>query len=274
MEVFTKTVLAPEKPITVKAFLLSCGFSSTLIKRIKYGGIFVNGESVNVNKAVENGDTVRVLFPEEASKGIEQISIPLNIVYEDEFILLVDKPKNMPTHPSRGNNLPTLANAVMAKFEGNFVFRAINRLDRDTSGLVLIAKDRISAYALSESMKAGLFSKEYICLVDGIPSPKEGRIDAPIKRESESCIKRIVSADGKRAITDYKVIEERDGSAVCELTLYTGRTHQIRVHMAHIGHPLAGDFLYGIRDEKKYFLRCKKLSFPHPKTKEIVTFEI
>ena len=258
-------------PTLLREYLAKCGLSKTLIKKAKPEGLFVNGERVTVRKELKNGDIVEVKPPREISEGIPAMDIPLKILYEDDHIVAVDKPKNMPTHPSKGNNLPTLANAVMSKFDGDFVFRAINRLDRDTSGIVIIAKDAVSANSLSASMKAGLFSKKYLCITDGVPSPEEGTIDAPIRRLEENNVKRIVAEDGKRAITKYKVIEKRDVGALCEITLLTGRTHQIRVHMAHIGTPLYGDFLYGKRKEEDYFLRCIEITFPHPQTKENIT---
>ena len=180
----------------------------------------------------------------------------------------------MPTHPSRGNSLPTLANAIMAYLKEPIVFRAINRLDRGTSGIVIIAKNAYGAAKLGRAMKEGKFRKIYTAKVEGVPEPKSGRICAPIKRECEGNIKRIVSPDGKEAITDYEVIEVLpDGNSVCRLTLLTGRTHQIRVHMAHIGHPLCGDFLYGTESEEGYELRASEISFPHPKTNELMTLK-
>jgi len=180
----------------------------------------------------------------------------------------------MPTHPSKGNSLPTLANAIMARYGEDFTFRAVNRLDRDTSGLVLIAKDAFCANTLASSMKKGEFIKKYLARVEGRPTPSSGIIDLPIKRESEASLKRIVADDGKSAKTEYKVIKEEGNCSLLEIRLFTGRTHQIRVHMAHIGTPLLGDFLYGREDSGAYFLRCHSLSFPHPITKEILTFKI
>jgi 23S rRNA pseudouridine1911/1915/1917 synthase len=159
----------------------------------------------------------------------------------------------------------------MGYFGGDFVFRSVNRLDRDTSGVVIIAKNKISASSLSASMKKGLWSKKYHALVSGCPSPKEDTIDAPIERIEEGNIKRTVRADGKRAITKYKVIEEYGDSSLCEIILLTGRTHQIRVHMSHIGHPLVSDFLYGEKSDKEYYLRCNEITLPHPKTNKIIT---
>ena len=260
-------------PTLLREFLSQKGLSKTLIKKAKPEGLFVNGERVTVRKQLSNGDTVEIRLPRESSESIPPMDISLNVVYEDDWILVVDKPKNMPTHPSKGNNLPTLANGVMAKFSGDFVFRAVNRLDRDTSGLVLVAKSELSAYKLSESMKHGEFSKKYLCITDGVPSPKKGRIDAPIRRLEEGNIKRIVANDGKRAITEYQVIKETELGALCEIRLLTGRTHQIRVHMAHIGTPLHDDFLYGRKCDGKYFLRCVEIGFPHPYTGEYITIK-
>ena len=257
-------------PSDMKSFLYSHGLSVTLVKKAKMGGIFLNGAAVTVRATVKEGDRVEVFLESERSEGIPPMDIPIRVLYEDGDILAVDKPTNMPTHPSKGNNLPTLANAVMGYYGGDFVFRSVNRLDRDTSGIVIIAKNQISASALSSSMKKGLWKKKYLAAVEGIPEPREGRIDAPIERIEEGNIKRCVRPDGKAAITDYKVLEERCDSSLCEISLLTGRTHQIRVHMAHIGHPLVSDFLYGTESEQEYYLRCIEISFPHPKTKEIL----
>ncbi len=272
-KIFEITASGDRLPTDLKSYLYSLGLSVTLVKKAKYGGILLNGEVVTVRARVNAGDKIEIYVDEEKSEGIPPMDIPLRVLYEDEDILAVDKPTNMPTHPSKGNNLPTLANAVMGYYGGDFVFRSVNRLDRDTSGIVIIAKNRISASALSSSMKKGLWSKKYHALVDGCPSPSESTVDAPIERVAEGNIKREVRADGKRAITKYRVIESCGDSSLCEISLLTGRTHQIRVHMAHIGHPLCSDFLYGTPSEKEYFLRCVEISFPHPKTNEIIVIK-
>lgn len=260
-------------PMSMKEYLHYLGFSITLVKEAKYGGIHLNGIPVTVRASVKENDFIEIYLKKEISDGIPPMNIPLKVLYEDDDILAVDKPTNMPTHPSKGNNLPTLANAVMGYYKGNFVFRSVNRLDRDTSGIVIIAKNRMSAYALSSSMKAGQWEKKYHAIVEGIPSPNANTINAPIERIEEGNIKRTVRADGKPAITKYKVIKEYGDSALCEITLLTGRTHQIRVHMAYIGHPLVSDFLYGTESEKEYFLRCVEIKFPHPKTKETIVIK-
>ena len=260
-------------PMRISEYLkIHLGISQTLLSKVKMGGVFLNEENVHMRAEVKNGDRIEVIFPSEASEGIPPIDLPLEVLYEDEHMIAVCKPRNMPTHPSKGNSLPTLANAVMHYFGKDFVFRAITRLDRDTSGIVLIAKTQYAASRLSSDMKAGRFTKIYTAVVSGIPSPAEGRIDAPIRREKEGALRRIVAEDGKRAVTEYRVTSVRkDGNAILSLRLLTGRTHQIRVHMAHIGHPLLGDFLYGTESEEGYLLHCTKMEIPHPITGELLT---
>jgi 23S rRNA pseudouridine1911/1915/1917 synthase len=163
----------------------------------------------------------------------------------------------------------------MAYFGGKHTFRSINRLDRDTSGIVLMAKDAYSAAALSASMKRGEFHKKYIAKVAGVLENKNGVIDAPIRRIAEGEMKRIVAPDGKRAVTEYKVIKESDGESLVEVILHTGRTHQIRVHLSHIGHVIAGDELYGGRTGliPRQALHAYHIEFTHPATGEYMMFE-
>lgn len=272
-KIYEITAKGEKLPQDMKSYLYSLGLSVTLVKKAKYGGIILNGTAVTVRAQVKEGDRIEIFLPKATSDGIPPMDIPLKVIYEDEHLIAVDKPTNMPTHPSKGNNLPTLANAVMGYYGGDFVFRSVNRLDRDTSGVVIIAKTQISASNLSSSMKKGLWQKKYHAIVEGHPHPESGRIDAPIERIEDGNIKRTVRADGKRAITDYSVIEKMDNSSLCEITLLTGRTHQIRVHMAHIGHPLVSDFLYGTESDKEYYLRCKEITFPHPATNEFITIK-
>lgn len=260
-------------PMRISQYMKSrLQLSSALVSKVKFGGVFLNGQNVHMRAAVQNGDRIEIFFPKERSEGIPPIDIPLQILYEDAHMLAVCKPRNMPTHPSKGNSLPTLANAVIHHFGENFVFRAITRLDRDTSGIVLLAKTQYAASMLSCAMKAGRFTKIYTAVVSGVPNKSAGRINAPIRREAEGAMRRIVSDDGKPAITDYETLFVReDGNSVLSLRLLTGRTHQIRVHLAHIGHPLVGDFLYGEKNEEGYLLHCTKMEIPHPITGEMIT---
>lgn len=248
------------------------GFSTSLIAKVKYDNVYLNGIAVHMRAMVKNGDQIKVVYPSEDSENIPPISIPLEILYEDDYIIAVDKPINMPIHPSKGNSLPTLANAIKAYFNSPFVFRAVNRLDRDTSGIVLIAKDRLTSAKLSNSMKNGMFKKEYEARIVGVPKDKSGTINAPIDREYEGSIKRVVTENGKQCITEYWVKQMLpDGTCICGASPITGRTHQIRVHLAHIGHPLYADFLYGDRIQgETYYLKCIKLQFPHPETGKIL----
>lgn len=273
MNRITETVDSEFDGRLIKDFLrIRLGLSATLIKKVKFGGVFVDGENVHMRRILSSGNKVEVVLPTEDSEFIEPIEAPLTVLYEDDSILAVDKPTNMPTHPSKYNSLVTLANLVRAYIGKEFVFRAITRLDRDTSGIVLIAKDQISAATLSAQMKSGKIEKTYTAILSAAPKEPTGTIDAPIEREAPDSIKRIVREDGKRAITKYKIKEILpDGRAICEVMPITGRTHQIRVHMAHIGCPLDSDFLYGNKGEETYSLRCTKISFYHPKTKEKIT---
>ena len=247
------------------------GLSISLIGKVKYDNVKLNGEYVHMRAMVKNGDVIEITLPDEESENIEPIDIAIDIIYEDEYVIAVNKPKNMPVHPSRGNHLPTVANAIRAYVGHPFVFRAINRLDRDTSGIVLIAKDRLSGAKLYQSMKERKFGKTYLAIIEGVPEVAHGVINAPIVREYEGSIKRVVRNDGKECITEYELVESYDsGTSLVKVTPHTGRTHQIRVHMAHIGHPLVDDFLYGTRGEETYSLHCSSLSFPHPFTGETI----
>lgn len=266
MEIFSTTVEGLSKPIKIRDYLKRLGFSTSLIAIVKFDMVYLNGITVHMREPVKNGDLITVHFPPEESEAILPLDLPLDVLYEDEYILVVNKPKNMPIHPSRGNHLPTLANVVRHYIDHPFVFRCITRLDRDTSGIVLIAKDRLSSAKLSEAMKAGKIVKKYLARVEGTPFPEAGIVDAPIMREAEGEMKRVVRAGGKYSRTAYETLSiDEGGNALLLVSPLTGRTHQIRVHMSYIGHPLVGDFLYGERIEgETYRLHCTYLSFSHP----------
>lgn len=273
MERYTEIVRDVVGEMKIRDYLKRrIGLSTALIAKVKYDNVLLNGEIVYMRATVKNGDRIDIDLPDEDSENIEPMDIPLDIVYEDEHVIAINKPRNMPVHPSRGNHLPTVANAVRSYVGHPFVFRAINRLDRDTSGIVLIAKDRLSGAKLYQAMKDRKFGKTYLALVDGVPSEKHGFINAPIAREAEGEMKRVVREDGKEALTEYEVVETyENNTSKIKVTLHTGRTHQIRVHMAHIGHPLVNDFLYGTRGDDTNHLHCNTLSFPHPFRGEIIT---
>ena len=272
MERYFETVTAVTGEMKIRDYLKNrLGLSTSLIAEVKYDNVILNGVAVHMRAMVKNGDVIEITLPSEDSENIEPMDIPIDIVYEDDYLIAVNKPKNMPVHPSRGNHLPTVANAIRHYIGHPFVFRAVNRLDRDTSGIVLIAKDRLSGAKLYQAMKERKFEKTYLAIVEGIPEA-HGFIDAPIAREEEDSIKRVVREDGKECRTEYELIStDEAGNSLIKVIPHTGRTHQIRVHMAHIGHPLVDDFLYGTRGEKTYSLHCASLSFKHPFTNEMIT---
>jgi len=253
--------------------------SSALLTMLKNsGGIKVNGKVVTVRHILSYDDVLTLEIPAEKS-DIVPVKGEIEILYEDEDVLCVNKPCCMPTHPSQNHHADTLANVVMYYFSGtDNSFHAVNRLDSYTSGVVVIAKNAYSASILSGNLQSHLFDKHYVAICNGIFSKKQGRIIEPIGRAEGSTIKRCVSNDGKYAETHYKVIAESDGKSLVELQPITGRTHQIRVHMAHIGHSLHNDFLYDSQSDgvTPFSLHCKSLTLIHPHTnkKLIINAEI
>lgn len=245
------------------------GFSARTLKNLKYNGkISVDGKDALANLILEEGMSLTLEFPQESSGTIVPENILLDIIYEDDDFLAVNKPHGMPSHPSQNHHSGTLANAVMYLYRDKpFVYRILTRLDIDTTGVVVIAKNAMFADAFQKSD----IRKEYLAVCVGTPSPKKGTVDAPIGR-AEGIIKRCVTENGKPSLTEYEVLEEKDGLSLVRAVPVTGRTHQIRVHMAHIGCPLLGDYLYGkeIPDERTR-LHCERLVFTHPMTqKEII----
>ena len=226
--------------------------STNLIKDLKKykEGIQVNGEHKRVVDLAAKGDILKITIRDTASENIVPTDIPLDIVYEDEDVLVINKPSNMPTHPSMGNYENSLANGVMYYYKSKGeerVFRAVNRLDKDTSGLMAVAKNSYIHARLGEEIQKKELKRKYMCIVCG-DVERDGTVDAPIRRADGSVINRIVAPDGQRAVTHYRVVKRYGEYTLLEMELETGRTHQIRVHMAYIGHPLVGDWLYGTED--------------------------
>ncbi len=253
--------------------------STALIGELKRSddGILVNGRREHVSYILRAGDTVVLTMRETASETVEPVRTELDIVYEDEDVMVIDKPPGMPTHPSAGHHGDTLANGLAYYFKSKGeerVFRAVNRLDKDTSGLMVVAKNKYAHARLCDEIADGELRRKYTAIVCG-DIAEDGVIDAPIGRTDTSAIKREVRADGQEAVTNYRVLKRMGEYTLLELELETGRTHQIRVHMAHNGHPLLGDWLYG-EENKELFARQALhscfLRFIHPVTGETLEF--
>lgn len=241
--------------------------------------VFVNGSSVKLNYYLKKGDQINIRINRNDEKqNIDPIFMELNIVYEDEFILVINKPPFMVVHPSKSHDV-SLANGIMYYFKTNnidSIVRLVNRLDMNTSGILVIAKNQYSHMFLSKLMQDNIFKKEYMAIVCGNLEKREGVIEKNIFRPSDDSIKRIVhDTEGQYAKTNYKVIERYSDSDLIEVSIETGRTHQIRVHMNYLGHPIVGDDLYGIEnlEVKRQLLHAHKIKFYHPYTKDFLVFE-
>lgn len=256
--------------------------SKRALTSIKYKGgkILVNGEEKTVRYILQQGDRIEIIFPPEKRSGwMTPVDIPLSIIYEDEHVLVINKPPKLATIPSRHHPTQTLANGIIHYYDQKglpYTVHVVTRLDRDTSGLVLIAKQRYSHSILFQDQQEKKIKRSYIAIVEGVLKEKKGVINYPIARASDSILKRMVSEIGQQAITHYQVREETPVASLVDLYLETGRTHQIRVHCEYIGHPLFGDSLYnGNMDfNDRQALHCQSLTFQHPTTREEMHFEI
>lgn len=248
-------------------------------KLIKNNLVSKNDEIIDTRLTCKSSDIITInLDYEENSDNIVPTNIPLNIVFEDDSFLIINKPAGIAVHPSMFHFDNTLSNGVKYYFEKIGLkkkIRPVNRLDFYTSGLIIFAKNEYIQECLISQMKENIFKKEYICIVNGILKEKNGTINLPIARKENSIIERCVSENGQTAITHYEVLKEFDNYSLLKCKIDTGRTHQIRVHMSSIGHPILGDTLYGISSSliNRQALHCYKISFVHPITKEILTFE-
>lgn len=260
--------------------------SSALVSKLKFrNAYFLDGEPVFTDKKVQIGQEITVRIEEAPQEEFPPEDLPLSILYEDEAILLVDKPAGLVVHPTWNRLTGTLLNRVAGyyvKTGQNCAVHPVNRLDRDTKGVVLLAKNAHVHALLYGMQRAGKFQKTYHALCCGAPPQKQGQVDAPIRRAGENTMFRCVSQDGAPAITEYKVLEEKDGLSLLELTPITGRTHQLRVHCLHLGCPILGDGMYVTEKSEEISrelglvgqaLTAFRLSFPHPMTGETVTVE-
>ena len=238
--------------------------------------IKINNIPVNINYQIKKGDILYIQdnIEEDSSNIVPNPSIEINILYEDPYLLIVDKPANLPVHPSISHYETSLSNGIKSYFEKINLkkkIRPVNRLDKDTSGIVVFAKNEYIQECLVKQMKQYTFKKYYIAILNGLLEEKEGTINVPISRKENSIIERTVSKSGEKSITHYKVIDYiASNMSLVEFLLETGRTHQIRVHTKYIGHPILGDSLYGLPSPliSRQALHAYKIEFKHPVSKK------
>jgi len=242
----------------------------------------VNGKCRKSNYKLNFGDNISLSIPDPVELNVEAEDIPLDVIYEDSDVIVINKPQDMVVHPAPGNYSGTLVNALLnhcTDLSGiNGVLRPgiVHRIDKDTSGALVVAKNDNAHNSLAAQLKDHTMTRSYLALVEGIIKNDEGTIDEPIGRHPIDRIKMGIVENGKRAVTHFKVIERFDSNTLVECNLETGRTHQIRVHMAKIGHPLVGDLVYGFKKQKFNLkgqaLHAKRLGFIHPSTNEYMEF--
>ncbi|MBA2794995.1 RluA family pseudouridine synthase [Streptococcus porcinus] len=250
-------------------------------EQIKKGLVLVNGQVVKAKYSVKSGDDITYQLPEEEVLDYKAENLPIDIIYEDSDLAIVNKAQGMVVHPSAGHSSGTLVNALMYHIKDlssiNGVVRPgiVHRIDKDTSGLLMVAKNDKAHQVLAEELKAKKSLRKYLAIVHGNLPNDRGMIEAPIGRSEKDRKKQSVTVKGKDAVTRFTVLERFGDYTLLELTLETGRTHQIRVHMAYIGHPVAGDPLYGPRKTLKgegQFLHAQTLGLTHPTSGELMTF--
>ena len=252
-------------------------------EQIKEGKILVNGQVKKAKYTVKEGDIISYEVPQVEEVTYEAEDIPLEIVYQDADVAVVNKPQGMVVHPSAGHTSGTLVNALMyhikdlSGINGELRPGIVHRIDKDTSGLLMVAKNDVTHVALADELKAKKSLRKYWAIVHGNLPNDRGVIEAPIGRSDKDRKKQAVTAKGKPSLTRFRVLERFGDYSLVELQLETGRTHQIRVHMAYIGHPVAGDEVYGPRKTLKghgQFLHAKTLGFTHPRTGEVMEFSV
>ena len=256
------------------------GYSVNLIKKLKFSpdGIRVNGEWVTVRYTLKHGDVLSLAVEdkeEDVSPYIIPADLPLEVIYEDEYVTAINKPYNMPSHPSLGHQLDTAANALAHRYRDRvYVFRPVNRLDRDTSGCMLTSNTRDASYKMYLAMTGGEIQKSYLAVLDGIPASDEGVLESYMHRKPDSIIEREETTpdapDAKPAVTTYRVLAKSGTHSIVLASPITGRTHQIRVQFAGIGCPVTGDSLYGTESPwiERHALHSWRTEFPHPMTGE------
>ena len=257
---------------------------SYMQKLIEDGLVLVNGISCTKKTAVSEGDIVSFEIPEPKELDVSAEDIPLHIVYEDDSLIVVNKPRGMVVHPANGNQEGTLVNALLHHCKGrlssiNGVIRPgiVHRIDKDTSGILLVAKTDSAHLSLAEQIKEHSVKREYVALLDGVIKHDNGTVNKPIGRSEKDRKKMAITMHNSRnAVTHYEVLERYSGYCLVKCRLETGRTHQIRVHMASLGHPVTGDSVYGAKKQKLFqrgqLLHAKTIGFIHPESGEYMEF--
>jgi 23S rRNA pseudouridine1911/1915/1917 synthase len=253
------------------------GVSHRVFSELKQrGGFMLDGTSVFANHIVHAGQEIRLELFDEEGGSPPMDDAPVNVIYEDDDIIVIDKDAPLACQSSEKQPERTLENRLMYRYrDQNFVFRPVNRLDKGTSGLMVAAKHAHAQNILQERLHSDCYVREYLAVICGCPEEMQGEINAPIRKAEGATVKREVSPDGKESITRYRVLRRGEEFSLVRLRLLTGRTHQIRVHMSYIGHPVAGDFLYGTEDERlkgRFALHSHYLSILHPMSGEMMEF--
>jgi 23S rRNA pseudouridine1911/1915/1917 synthase len=254
---------------------------STIKKLITEEKILVNQEKVKASYQLKNQDLIEIIDVDLAETQIIPVKMDLDIVYEDNDIIVINKPSGLVVHPAPGHYQDTLVNGLLyhlkslSDVNGELRPGIVHRIDKDTSGLLMVAKNNFSHDILAKELQEKETKREYMAIVEGVINNKRGKINAPIGRDKKNRLKMAVTADGKQAVTNFEVIETFTDSTLIKCILETGRTHQIRVHMQYIGHPLINDFVYGNAKTNEYgqYLHAQTLGFTHPRTKEWMEFE-
>ncbi|MBP1889733.1 23S rRNA pseudouridine1911/1915/1917 synthase [Clostridium moniliforme] len=285
MEEMIYNISSDEKGIRIDKFLSSKfeDKSRSFIQGlIENEGVLVNDKKIKSNYKLKENDKIEIKMPEVKELEVEAENIPLNIIYEDKDVIVVNKPKGMVVHPAPGNYTGTLVNALLYHCKDlssiNGVIRPgiVHRIDKDTTGILVVAKNDNAHNKLSEQLKVHSMKREYYALVEGRIKKDSGTIDKPLARSKKDRLKIAITPEGKRAVTHYEVIERFKNASLVKCILETGRTHQIRVHMASIGYPLVGDPTYGFKKGKfkneGQMLHAKTLGFIHPTTNEYMEF--
>lgn len=260
------------------------GYSRTYLKKlIEDGLVLVGGKSKKANYKMNLGDEVRISLPEPVSLEVKAENIDIEVIYEDDDLMVINKPQGMVVHPAHGNYSGTLVNGLLSRCDDlsgiNGVLRPgiVHRIDKDTSGVIVVAKTNEAHMSLSHQLKEHSIKRKYVALLEGRLKEQEGTVDAPIGRDPKDRKRMaVVYRNSKHAVTHYRVLELFQSNTLIEATLETGRTHQIRVHMSYIGHPVVGDPVYGYKKQrfnhKGQLLHARLLGFVHPRTGEYIEF--